>query len=298
MIAVNKNFDNIPAILRSAECAASLQAVLDTTNSKHKDNIDDQYYGHNTVRTRLKAIYHNKCAYCETYEPEPEVEHYRPKKRVNGVPGYAGYYWLCYEWTNLLPACHDCNKNGAKGMHFPVHSDRVLGPPMNGSLLNVAECQLLSNTLTVTEVPLFLNPEVPGFDPFHYFKFEADGTIKEAPVRGTLDYSKAENTIRIARLDRDKLYLNVRKKQIRYYMGRITGYLALFLSGETNEHLFVGSINRVLNEIRGNSLPNKEYSFFWNYFYINFNRYIDSYFKPKYRPRFHQIVNEYKQNNP
>ena len=70
----------------------------------------------------LKRLFRGKCAYCEGKyvlgEPG-DVEHFRPKGRVvddefkpirRGDIEHPGYYWLAYEWKNLLPSCTDCNR--------------------------------------------------------------------------------------------------------------------------------------------------------------------------------------------
>lgn len=298
MISITKNFNNIPISLTSPACMSNLASVINSALPNHKDNISNGYYGHPTVVNRLKAIYHNKCAYCETYEPDPEVEHYRPKKRVRDVPGHPGYYWLCYEWSNLMPACHDCNKNGAKGNYFPVDGTRQTLPPLTGTTLNQAECLLLSNSLSVVEIPLLINPEVPGFDPYHYFFVDEKGEIKERQAAGTLDFRKAHETIKIVRLNRDKLFLNLRRKQIRYYMQRVRSYIYLFLKGDKSQQDFENSIFEILKEIQTRTGATHEYSFFWSYFYRNFNNFISFYIKPKYRPRIFGLVQAYKMANP
>ncbi len=88
--------------------------------------------------------FHGKCAYCECYIKDfqhGDMEHFRPKLAVtdeNDVPIFVedekggkrphpGYYWLAYDWKNLLPSCTNCNQPGViKGMRigkrnrFPV----------------------------------------------------------------------------------------------------------------------------------------------------------------------------------
>src|SRR5688572_3095567 len=73
-----------------------------------------------TDHYRLHPFY-GKCAYCEskviTTSPD-YVEHFRPKKGVNDINNvvitipsganqvpHPGYYWLSYNWENLLPTC-------------------------------------------------------------------------------------------------------------------------------------------------------------------------------------------------
>ena len=50
------------------------------------------------------------------------MEHYRPKGAVQQALGqkkeYPGYYWLAYDWNNLLFSCTACNTK--KGELFPL----------------------------------------------------------------------------------------------------------------------------------------------------------------------------------
>lgn len=75
-------------------------------------DIDRKIYGDHTVKERLWLDQHKKCAYCERKRDigEGDVEHYRPK---------AIYYWLAYDWTNLLYSCKTCNVS-YKRSHFPL----------------------------------------------------------------------------------------------------------------------------------------------------------------------------------
>jgi uncharacterized protein (TIGR02646 family) len=105
------------------------------------------------------------CAYCESYLNDfqrGDIEHFRPKKFVtdsNDNPvllvdsngnkkEHCGYYWLAYEWTNLLPSCVICNQptviDGRKiGKHnrFPVEGSYAI------SAEGIAD-----------EIPLLINP--------------------------------------------------------------------------------------------------------------------------------------------
>lgn len=70
-------------------------------------------YKSDDVISALKQLFHEKCAYCEScfkaVHPV-DVEHYRPKGGVFGVPHHRGYWWLAGAWSNLLPSCIDCNR--------------------------------------------------------------------------------------------------------------------------------------------------------------------------------------------
>jgi len=62
----------------------------------------------------LRQLAGGNCAYCESKiggSGAREVEHYRPKGRVEGIADHPGYWWLASEWDNLLPTCRDCNKS-------------------------------------------------------------------------------------------------------------------------------------------------------------------------------------------
>lgn len=85
-----------------------------------------------SVRKSLERAQHDKCCYCDAKATPLEVEHYRPKNAVRqkrDVPEERpGYYWLAYEWQNLMLACVLCNQprqdpEGSptgKGTQFPL----------------------------------------------------------------------------------------------------------------------------------------------------------------------------------
>lgn len=70
-------------------------------------------YRNHHVRVALDEVFSGKCAYCEsTYSAvdSRNVEHFRPKGGVAGVPGHLGYWWLGATWSNLLASCPACNQ--------------------------------------------------------------------------------------------------------------------------------------------------------------------------------------------
>ncbi|MGI4863506.1 MAG: hypothetical protein ACRYFZ_06250 [Janthinobacterium lividum] len=91
-------------------------------------------YAYKAVKKQLRADQHLKCAYCETkftHSSPGDVEHYRPKAGYQQVATEPlrgpGYYWLAYDWANLLFACEECNRV-YKRNQFPlrVAADRAL----------------------------------------------------------------------------------------------------------------------------------------------------------------------------
>ncbi len=147
----------------------------------------------------LDNYYLGKCAYCETY-CEAEVEHYRPKNQDN-------YYWLYYEWSNLVPACHDCNKIGTgKGIKFPVLSKKETKPQFDKTdKLNKKYC--LHNEFPLKgEKPYLLHPEYDN--PKDFLAFKVNDKFVGIDIIGTDDEKRGEKTWQICNLNRESLRRN------------------------------------------------------------------------------------------
>ena len=83
------------------------------------------------VKNFLHRSQHGKCCYCERKRDEKresDVEHFRPKAKVEGAEDHLGYWWLAYSWENLLIACKTCNEEYKKSK-FPLKhcSERAYG---------------------------------------------------------------------------------------------------------------------------------------------------------------------------
>lgn len=79
-------------------------------------------YKSSDVKTLLEQAFHGKCAYCESpygVTQPVDVEHFRPKGKVEGVE-HAGYWWLAMDWDNLLPSCIDCNRRRGQEVADPA----------------------------------------------------------------------------------------------------------------------------------------------------------------------------------
>lgn len=71
-------------------------------------------YKRNDVVAAVSELFLGKCAYCESTSVAVapyDVEHFRPKGKVEECPGHPGYWWLAASWTNLLLSCIDCNRH-------------------------------------------------------------------------------------------------------------------------------------------------------------------------------------------
>ena len=140
MRTLSRDGINEPAELTSMECLGHRDTII----AHPSTTVNPNYYKGKvqdangivtfTVREALKTIYKNKCAYCEKLAHQPKIDHHRPKGTVVGLPRTThGYYWLCYEWSNLLPCCTDCNAIDAKSSRYPVTGVRNLLPPITGN---------------------------------------------------------------------------------------------------------------------------------------------------------------------
>ncbi len=204
----------VPALATLVE-AVDLDSISDDVYKgeyKYVDPLDGRKKSGSRTRDELNKVYHSKCAYCEVL-CKAEIEHYRPKKGVKEQAGY-GYYWLCYEWTNLLPSCRYCNTEGGKGTQFPVMGTRPPGPPLNPANKFDASLNATDARLTA-ERPYLLNPEIDEPRNFLAFKLNAQG--KGVDITGTDSLDRGGKTVAICNLNREYLRLD-RDKNVVYYI--------------------------------------------------------------------------------
>lgn len=189
MIRINKNALNLadyPQDLFDGIRTTSLNEILNNGKVDEKNTL----YRTEEVRNNLYRLYNSKCAYCESKENNPRIgtlhiEHYRPKNwRKTRKDQFNGYYWLIYEWTNLLLACRACNSK--KGTKFPLYDDDLrkqnhLEFLNQHGALNWLSTRIDSDMLR-NENPTFLNPEVDNPDDF--LRFRNDGQVIGVGLRG------------------------------------------------------------------------------------------------------------------
>ena len=109
-----------PAILLSRgrrkstdHCSDYLLYKADYDAGKRIFSFDVGIYGSNAVKNALIKAQHGKCCFCERKAgKDGDVEHFRPKagyrQTKSGALLRPGYYWLTYEWDNLLLSCSEC----------------------------------------------------------------------------------------------------------------------------------------------------------------------------------------------
>jgi len=121
---------------------------------KFKDkDFKRSIYAHISVKKALFNMQHGKCCFCECktkavgFLASGDVEHFRPKagyqQTTADILSESGYYWLTYQWDNLLLSCEECNRLFKKNL-FPL-------------LDNTRRTKNHLNNIN-DETPLFINP--------------------------------------------------------------------------------------------------------------------------------------------
>jgi len=168
---------------------------LQTSTQKIIERYDDgeklvfnAIYRDDSIRQALMVqVQNNKCCYCEKMIYDDfEVDHYRPKEAVihNGQLENPGYYWLSYDWDNLLYSCNKCNKK--KGNDFPIEDEAVRARNHNMDIND--------------ESPQILNPCIQ--DPDDFLEFIG----LEIVAKSGKNFDTATKTIETIELDRHELF--------------------------------------------------------------------------------------------
>lgn len=149
--------------------------------------FDREIYSNVTVKTQLEVIQNYKCCFCEAkykHITSGDVEHFRPKAGYSQGKGNSfirpGYFWLAYDWSNLLVSCEVCNRR-EKGNYFPLKN------PIRRFTNHQSNIDL--------EESWFINPSL--IDPEYHITF-----INEIPEHLSLEGAK---TIEYLSLDREEL---------------------------------------------------------------------------------------------
>lgn len=228
MRKVSRDGIDIPAELVSQGCIDHRTLII--ANPADNEAKPDFYRGKLvnadgtvtfTVRDTLRVLYKSKCAYCERSAHAPKTDHHRPKGRVVGMPTNTyGYYWLAYEWTNLLPTCTNCNAVDAKGSRYPVLNQRNTEHPTLETHEDIDYHSFLyNNVFNLNEGALLLHPEY--CDPELHFKFDRNGRIIGISPEGI-------ESVRVLKLDHDDLngwrktiYMNAFNELLRTFDGYV-----------------------------------------------------------------------------
>ncbi|GGG15527.1 hypothetical protein GCM10011344_15110 [Dokdonia pacifica] len=234
---------------------ATADAILEIATNMSKDNITDKIYRESygdpdekrsRVEDQLALSYHNKCAYCERLA-KADIEHYRPKKKVAEDNAHNGYYWLCYEWTNLLPSCVKCNREGAKHSKFPIIGNRVYTPSFLANNQLDEDHQKAQNNPLMNEIPYLLHPEVDNPDLF--FGFFIDPSGNGIRIKGVDTQNRGDGTIEVCLLNRQELRLERVENVINPFKQSVESAFVMLGDGIYNDDQFVQQIIFQINQL-------------------------------------------------
>lgn len=172
---------------RAKHCADYDSAPADYDTGTNTFTFDAALYGDATVKEALITAQHGKCCFCEKkIGAEGDIEHFRPKagfcQGARSPLERPGYYWLAYEWDNLLLACPICNQRFKKNL-FPLRDPANRVRSHHGDVAR--------------EEPLFINPTSDNPASFIGFRQEIPYAL-----RGN---KRGKETIKALGLDRDNL---------------------------------------------------------------------------------------------
>jgi len=194
MVSINRS-NIIPGILAGAgkeetdKNIASYQSDPLAYQNGRKFSFNTNIYGHDSVKESLKTSQHDKCCFCEsqvTHVAYGDVEHFRPKAGYLQNPDddlqRPGYFWLVYEWTNLLFCCQICNQRFKKNL-FPLLDPATRAASPDDDISN--------------ENPVFVNPAEENPEDYIGFRGDTPYTINGS--------RRGEDTITALGLKREPL---------------------------------------------------------------------------------------------
>jgi len=186
---------SLPELRRWAEISAKGTQELFHEFEARKRDLPFRPEIWKRARDVLAFVFHSKCAACESRVGVGSfisVAHFRPKTRVLEDKLSQGYWWLAYDWSNLLILCARCEN--MKGARFPIAGKRAMDPADELS----------------SEKPFLLDPCVD--DPNAHLAFDDNGTVVGVTERGRI-------TIEIYGLNRETL-VDARRRAIENMLHR------------------------------------------------------------------------------
>lgn len=219
----------------------------DPYNSDDEDDLPQS-----RVIDKLNEWYYSKCAYCERFY-KLDVEHFRPKGEVRGenneLISNTGYYWLGYEWSNLLPACISCNREGGKISKFPyLTGGTVINTPTFDVAGNLDRAFCIINHINlVNELPALLNPEVDA-NIHSYFGFEIDKQNQGIEIVGIDGQRRGEITIKTCKLNRPEVRRDRLQNVVKDFVNSISAAISKY-ENTNNDNIFQNDIDLLLQKL-------------------------------------------------
>jgi uncharacterized protein (TIGR02646 family) len=142
----------------------------------------------------LAKLRNGKCWYSESLNPgsNKDVDHFRPKNRVDEDPDHEGYWWLAFDWHNYRYSCQWCNQRRVDAANR-TEGGKLDRFPISGIFRAKQEV----DNFEMEEVEL-LDPIDP--DDWKLLTFLPNGQPTPAKPQGTKEYTRAEISIQVYHL--------------------------------------------------------------------------------------------------
>lgn len=257
MISIKKDFDTPPEKLVQSK---RIDQIKDALVTKNEHKFKSSIYRKTTIEA-LETLYNFKCAYCETDTSAGapfQVEHFRPKAKIEDDAAHKGYYWLAYEWSNLTLGCSACNN--AKKNHFPIKGNRINDPLLDSAGFPLPSYLSINSNELKGEQAILLNPEIDIVE--NHFYFTPDGKIAGLDERGKI-------TIEKLKLNRKRLVF-WRKKLLDDYLKALKNILEDFLAKQIDIDQCRYAIRLEFEKITLQQNPEKQYSRFGFFMFNKF----------------------------
>lgn len=148
----------------------------------------------------LGALKKGQCWYSESSNPtaDKNVDHFRPKNRVQEDPTHEGYWWLAFAWKNFRYSGQWCNQrrvdisygtDGGKWDHFPLCAGGFRARQESDDI--------------ELEDPDLLDPIDP--EDWKLLTFRPDGSPTPVKQPGTREYDRAATSILVYHLHCNEL---------------------------------------------------------------------------------------------
>jgi hypothetical protein len=266
---VTRQYNNKPRKLTLRSTMTAWNNIASTGNtgliakSIYRDPYNTTDGTASKVIDKLNTWYHYKCAYCERIY-KLDVEHYRPKAEVRNennvivqvtnaagnLVDHPGYYWLCYEWSNLIPSCISCNREGGKNSKFPTIHHYEHRPVFTPPTLDYNSCLVGGNPL-LTEQPYLLNPELDN--PVGFFKFVIDPDKKGIRIEGDDADRRGEITADICKLNRSEVKYDRVHKVVLPIRKTMLSYVKMLSTGRRTVAQFKNSVEELIQKLYDDS---------------------------------------------
>jgi len=201
------------------ECNIETNKLVKAVKKNGKVQIKDALYKKQKLFYFKKdGPFRGKCAYCEqkiSGNQHGDIEHYRPKKKVTDEADNAiiisekgkkkphpGYYWLAYDWKNLLPSCGLCNQ---------ASTDQTTGKPIGKrNRFPINGAYAVKPGKESYEKPLLLHP--CWDNPSEHFEIDETGVFGAKTACGEMCIKIFGLNLRGLPSDRKKEYEDVKNK--------------------------------------------------------------------------------------